>query len=76
MPTIHREQGLKFLVYLDDHPPPHIHVTGRGVAKIALKPYVTLLHARGLSKADIGRAIDVVEVHRDMMLAAWNRIHG
>jgi len=76
MPTIHREHGLNFVVYIDDHPPPHVHVTGRGAAKIALEPAVEILYSRGLSKADIGRILDVVRSQRDMMLEAWKRIHG
>jgi hypothetical protein len=76
MPTIHREYGLNFVVYVDDHPPPHVHVTGRGVAKIDMEPAVTLIHARGLSKADIVRALDVVTLRRSEMLEAWKRIHG
>jgi hypothetical protein len=76
MPTVHRDHGLKFVVYIDDHPPPHIHVTGRGIAKVALEPAVALLHSRSLSKADIGRILEVVRSQRSMMLEAWNRIHG
>jgi len=76
MPTIHREHGLAFVIFVDDHPPPHIHVTGRGTARIELEPVVLLVAARGLSKADIGRVLDVVETRRPEMLEAWKRIHG
>lgn len=76
MPTIHREHGFNFVIYVDDHPPPHVHVTGGGVAKIILEPQVTLLQSRGLSKADAGRALEVVTSRRDEMIAAWKRIHG
>jgi hypothetical protein len=76
MPTVHREHGMSFVVYTDDHPPPHVHVTGRGTAKITLTPIVGVLGARGMSKADTARALAVVKSHRDMMLDAWDRIHG
>jgi len=76
MPTVHREHGLKFVVYVDDHPPPHIHVSGRGTARIALEPVVRLMDSRGLSKPDIGRVLDVVRSHHTVMLEAWIRIHG
>jgi DNA-binding phage protein len=36
MVTVLRESGLKFVIYLDDHPPAHVHVFGDGKAKIAL----------------------------------------
>ena len=76
MPTIHREHGLNFVVYVDDHPPPHVHVTGRGTAKITLEPAIVLDYARGLSKADIGRALDVIGSRHLEMLDAWKRVHG
>ncbi len=76
MPVVFRERGLNFVVYVDDHPPPHVHVIGDGVAKIDLEPAVALVHCRGLSKADVRRALDVVESHRPAMLEAWKRIHG
>ena len=76
MPTIDREHGLNFVIYVDDHLPPHVHVMGRGTARIMLEPAVALDYARGLSKADIGRALDVVESRQLEMLEAWKRIHG
>ncbi|AIT06717.1 hypothetical protein MC45_10395 [Sphingomonas taxi] len=76
MPTIHREYGLNFVVYVDDHPPPHVHVTGRGVAKIELEPDVVIVETRNLSKADVAKALAVVSLRRDAMLEAWKRIHG
>lgn len=75
MPTVHREHGLRFIVFTDDHPPPHVHVEGRGTAKVALVPQVAILYDRGLSRADARRVLDVVEEQRDAMLEAWNRIH-
>ncbi len=76
MPTVHRAYGLAFVIYVDDHPPPHVHVTGRGTAKVCLEPDVTVVQARGLTKADVGRVLDVVHEHRLDMLEAWKRIHG
>ena len=38
MPVIHREVGLRFIIYVDDHAPPHVHVEGKGgSAKIAIE---------------------------------------
>jgi hypothetical protein len=76
VPTVHREHGLNFVIFVDDHPPAHVHVTGRGIAKITLEPDVRLEEARGLTKADVGRALDVVRSQRELMLEAWSRIHG
>jgi hypothetical protein len=36
MVTLFRESGLRFVIFIDDHAPPHVHVFGDGVAKIEL----------------------------------------
>jgi Fe2+ or Zn2+ uptake regulation protein len=30
MPTVHRFQGLRVVIYSNDHRPAHVHVMGRG----------------------------------------------
>ena len=30
MPTVHRFQGLRVVIYPNDHRPPHVHVMGKG----------------------------------------------
>jgi hypothetical protein len=37
MPTVHRAGNLRFVVFLDDHGPPHVHVfAAGGEAKLLL----------------------------------------
>lgn len=36
MVVVHRAFGMRFIIYLDDHLPAHIHVKGDGEAKINL----------------------------------------
>jgi hypothetical protein len=76
MPTIFRLHGLRFMIFVDDHPPPHVHVTGRGEAKIAIDDGHAILTNKGLSKADIARARDAVMERADLLRDAWMRIHG
>lgn len=76
MPVIFRAYGLRFVIYLDDHDPAHIHAIGDGEAKISLVPEVTLLWARGLSKRDVQKAIDIVTQNSTEFLARWEVIHG
>jgi hypothetical protein len=33
MPTIHRQYGLRFAIFTNDHEPPHVHVFGDGEMK-------------------------------------------
>lgn len=37
MPVIFRDSGLRFIIFVDDHSPAHVHVEGKGgSAKIAI----------------------------------------
>jgi len=36
MVTVHRARGLRFVIFVDDHEPAHVHVFGDGQAKIDL----------------------------------------
>jgi hypothetical protein len=39
MPIVHRAGNLRFMIYLEDHGPPHVHVFSAGAeAKILLGP--------------------------------------
>jgi hypothetical protein len=38
MVTVHRAYGFRFVIFANDHSPPHVHVFGQGgEAKIALQ---------------------------------------
>ena len=80
MPTVHRAGNLHFVVFVDDHGPPHVHVfADRAEAKILLgaqddRP--ELDWARGFDRASLRRALVEVMAHRAKLLAAWRRVHG
>jgi hypothetical protein len=79
MPTIHREAGFRFVIYVDDHPPPHVHVLGEGRAKIViLGPDGLPLPewGRGIRAADRRRLIEVVSERQEQFLAEWKALHG
>lgn len=80
MVTVHREAGLRFVVYKDDHPPAHVHVySGDGIAKINLageNGAPGLISARGVSAGDLRRAMRIVKQEQAGMLAHWSEIHG
>jgi Domain of unknown function (DUF4160) len=46
MPVIYRKDGCRFVIYLNDHGPAHVHIIGDGEAKIALEPNVRLMDKR------------------------------
>lgn len=76
MPVIFREAGLRFIVYVDDHVPAHVHVEGNGgSAKIAIAD-ATLIWSHRLGHRDINRAVNVVKARRVEFTTAWQNIHG
>ena len=78
MVVVHRSQGLRFVIYQDDHPPPHVHVIGDGEAKFALTADGSprLIWQRGFARNDVKRALDVVEERLEEFRRAWEAIHG
>ena len=73
MPVILRESGLRFIIYVDDHLPAHVHIEGKGGnAKIAIED-AGLIWSRNLSRQGVLRAVDVVEIHRAELRIAWQK---
>lgn len=80
MPSVMREDGWVFVIYSDDHAPPHVHVKrAGGEVKVSLPPaneYVQVLRVRGLATHEAMRAVRLVEQHRERLLREWEGIHG
>lgn len=79
MVTVLRSDGLRVVIYLDDHEPAHVHVIGDGEAKIELggaSGEPVLVWSRGFSSADLRRAFRLVRAHRDALIERWSEFHG
>ena len=79
MVTVHREAGLRFVIFTDDHEPAHVHVIGDGSAKIDLngpdgKP--VLVSNDGLKAGDLRKATRIVAERRAWLLEKWDEHHG
>jgi hypothetical protein len=79
MVTVLRAQGLRVVIYVNDHDPAHVHVFGDGEAKINLlgaggSP--ELIWADGMSRGGIRRALRIVTDEQTALLARWEEIHG
>jgi Domain of unknown function (DUF4160) len=80
MPTILRFQGLRVVIFLNDHWPPHVHVVGAArEAKIALglsgrRP--ALVSYRGLTRRELALALAEIERHHELLMERWREIHG
>jgi len=79
MVTVYRAQGLRVVIFVDDHEPAHVHVFGEGEAKINLlgaKGAPELISAIGMTRADLRRAMQIVKEQQAGLLERWSEIHG
>lgn len=80
MSTILNLNGFRFIIWLNDHAPPHIHVfKGGGEAKIAIgdnakSPWLMIVN--GLTKQDARQALIITATHQHVFVTAWEKIHG
>jgi hypothetical protein len=79
VPTVLREANLRIVIYMDDHPPPHVHVFGDGETKIALTGQdggAQVVRIVGAGRRESRRALEIVREKRDYLLERWSLIHG
>ena len=79
MVTVLRAGGLRVVIFVDDHPPAHVHVFGDGQAKINLHGAAgvpELIWADGMTRGEVRRAMQVVVEEQELLLARWEDIHG
>lgn len=80
MPVVMREEGWRVVIYVDDHPPPHVHVKRPGgFVKIHLAgpdglPQVVMIHR--VPDHEAWRALSIVYTNQSLLLAKWREIHG
>jgi hypothetical protein len=78
MVTVHRAHGFRFVIFPNDHSPPHMHVFGQGgEAKIVLEgpDGIRLDWVVGIGRGDLRRVMQEVGRERDRLIAMWRRIH-
>ena len=79
MVTVLRADGLRLVIFVNDHLPAHVHVFGDGEVKIDLlgaDGTPVLIWADGMSRGDIRRAMRLVVEQQRFLLARWEEIHG
>ena len=81
MPTVHREEGFKVIIYPNDHLPEHVHVfRGGGQVIITLGSDVdppSLYQVYGdIRDKDVVKALKIVTANQFKLLSAWRTIHG
>lgn len=78
MVTVLRADGLRAVIYVNDHLPAHVHVFGDGEAKINLvgDGAPNLVWADNMTRGEVRRAIRVVAEQLAFLLQRWEDIHG
>ena len=84
MVTVFRANGLRVIIFADDHQPAHVHVFGDGQAKINLlgadgSPELVwpeLVWVEGMTGGETRRAMRIVTEQQLLLLARWEDIHG
>jgi hypothetical protein len=79
MIVVLRAYGLKIIIFVDDHDPPHVHVRGDGQAKINLigrNGLPELVWSAGMNSAEKRRALKAVHEAQVELLEHWRQIHG
>jgi hypothetical protein len=80
MPTVIRFDGLRVVIYTDDHRPPHVHVIGRGceaIFRLTGPASLSVLQENfGFSRTEIARIRQRLDASMAILRAAWESIHG
>ena len=76
MPAVLRRDGFEFVIYFDDHNPPHVHVfKAEGEAKIELDP-VLIVGVWNMKKTTARKAKRITEENQAYLLDKWREING
>lgn len=76
MPTVLRERGFRFVIWLNDHEPMHVHVfSGEGEAVINIEDE-GIIKVWEMSLASVKQAREIVAENREMLAEKWREIHG
>ena len=80
MPAVLRFNGLRVVIYPNDHRPAHVHVIGRGCEAVfdlnCLVGPVELRENYGFSRREIRHILGGLTDHLNELCSSWEQIHG
>lgn len=76
MPTVLRIEGLRVVIYPNDHPPAHVHVIGPGWVVVVNLHGPEVREAIGCTEPEARRVLHLVADHQTALMGAWRRYHG
>lgn len=75
-----RFEGLRVVVYPNDHRPAHVHVIGRGSEAVfnlnCPAGPVELRENYGFPSRELNHSVDVLTANLEDLCQAWEHIHG
>ncbi len=80
MGTMLFQDGFSVMIFVLDHPPPHVHIFKASEQLVVnlgdanTKPVVR--ENKGMSRQNKRRALELVASHQARLLLEWRRIHG
>ncbi len=80
MPTVLRFDGLRVVIYPNDHRPAHVHVIGRGCESVfhlhCPSGPLELRENYGFARRDLARIVAALTRALTDLCAHWRTIHG
>lgn len=80
MPTVFRIDGLRVVIYPDDHPPAHVHVYGGGREMVfelnCPDGPLTVRRSHGCTRQQANQVRDRLADMARLLCEWWSRIHG
>ncbi len=80
MPTVLRLDGLRVVIYPNDHPPPHVHIVGPDVRAIFYlncpEGPPSIRQNIGLQRSEAKRVADALTDELARLCGEWSVIHG
>jgi hypothetical protein len=75
-----RQDGFRFIIYPNDHSPPHVHVF-KGGAEVLIflgdsNALPSFRENRGMRRKDALKAIHICRDRQEELLRSWEQIHG
>ncbi len=80
VPTVLRFDGLRVVIYPNDHRPAHVHVVGRGCAAVfnlhCSNGPTELRENFGFSRREVAQIQSALVRHVKQLCRVWEEIHG
>jgi hypothetical protein len=73
--TIVRGNGLRVVIFPNDHPPPHVHVFKAGTEAIINLTPLSIRDNYKMSRTDLHDALELVAENHELLVQAWNEMH-